>query len=236
VPAAMQQSSRPHRVGARPQPLPSWPDRAEITSPSAIAMLATMRTLRLLNPFMKGPQTLTSAARELGRPPSSLAYWVPRLLGEGLLVRLGDRARAGRSMPVYRTPGRRLTVPFDALPFDQRVALLDDGRMRVLRRFLDGLDESMAQSREFSLEFGPSGSTGGSIQMVERSDPEPRDFTDGWLSLALTRVDALDLSREMEQLIERYADRAGSGTYVVHVGVAPAARHPWRSIEDPQTS
>lgn len=210
-----------------------WPEHFEITSLGAIEMLASLRTLRFLNPFMLDAQTQTSAAQVIGRPPSSMAYWVPRFLEAGLIIHIGDIARAGRPMPVYRAPGRQLTVPFSRLPFDQRVALLDDGRTRVLNRFLDGLDEAIAESEDFSLAFSPSGPTGYSLQMVEKPDPNPRHFTDGWMSLELTREDALDLSAEMEALVKKYSGRGGPKKYVAHAGVAPAAKHPWRSIDDP---
>ena len=98
----------------------AWPDHFEVTGPRAIELLASRRILRLLNPFMRGAHTLTTAAKAAGRSPSSLAYWVPTLLDAGWLVHLGNEARPGRAMPVYRTPGRRFTVPFALIPFDQR--------------------------------------------------------------------------------------------------------------------
>ena len=211
-----------------------WPDHFEITDPQAIELLTTMRALRYLNPFMRDAHTLTSAAAAVHRPASSVAYWVPRFVRVGLIVHLGDEARAGAAMPVYRAPGRHLTVPFALLPFDRRVALLDDGRKRVLDRFLDGIDEQMARSDEFSLEFGPSGETGASIQMLERpGQRRDRGFTDAWMMFNLTEADALQLSREMEDLMERYAAKTGPKRYVVHGGVAATPRHPWRSAGDP---
>jgi hypothetical protein len=202
-----------------------WPDHFEITDPQAIELLTTMRALRYLNPFMRDAHTLTSAAAAVHRPASSVAYWVPRFVRVGLIVHLGDEARAGAAMPVYRAPGRRLTVPF---------ALLDDGRKRVLDRFLDGIDEQMAQTDEFALEFGPSGETGTSIQMLERpGQRRDRGFTDAWMMFDLTDADALQLSRDMEELMERYAAKTGPNRYVVHGGVAKTARHPWRSAGDP---
>jgi hypothetical protein len=163
-----------------------------------------------------------------------MAYWIPRLLRHGLIVHLGDELRAGAPMPVYRAPGQRLTVPFAKLPFDRRVALLDEGRMRVLHRFLDGVDEQMARTDDFSIEFGPSGDRGTSIQMLERPDQrQARDFTDAWMMFSLAEDDARELSRELEELLVKYAAKSGPKTYIVHAGVAMAPRHPWRSAKDP---
>ena len=211
-----------------------WPDHVEITDPRAIELLTSMRTLRYLNPFMRAAHTLTSAAAAVHRPASSMAYWVPRLVRHGLIVHLGDETRAGAAMPVYRAPGRHLTVPFAKLPFDRRVALLDDGRRRVLNRFLDGLDEQMSRSDDFSLEFGPSGDTGAAIQMRERPDQRrDRDFTDAWMMFELTDEDALQLSNDIESLMERYSTKTGPKRYIVHSGLAATPKHPWRSADDP---
>ena len=211
-----------------------WPDHFEITDPQAIELLTTMRALRYLNPFLRDAHTLTTAAAAVHRPASSMAYWVPRFVRVGLIVHLGNEARAGAAMPLYRAPGRHLTVPFALLPFDRRVALLDDGRKRVLNRFLDGIDEQMARSDEFSLEFGPSGDTGASIQMLERpGQRRDRGFTDAWMMFSLTDEDALQLSRDIEDLMERYSTKSGPKKYIVHSGVAATPKHPWRSANDP---
>ena len=102
----------------------------------AIDLLADMRGLRMLSPFLRQTHTLTSAARALGRPASSLAHWVPRFVEAGLLERRGEQQRAGVAMPRYRAPARKLVVPFELIPFDTRVRLLDGGRLMVLRRFM----------------------------------------------------------------------------------------------------
>ncbi|MGL5811205.1 MAG: hypothetical protein ACRCYQ_14795 [Nocardioides sp.] len=212
----------------------AWPDHVEIVEPSAVALLSNLRALRYLNPFLRAAHNLSSAATAIGRPPSSVAYWVQKLLGEGLIVQLGDIPRAGRPMPVYRAAARQLRVPFDRLPFDSRVALLDEGRTRVLLRFLDGLDEAMVGSAGFALEF----SAVGKRSVVELIEPpvesRPRNFTDAWLNLRLSAAAARELCVELEELLKRYADRGGPGEYVVHVGIAPEPKHPWRSANDPR--
>jgi len=210
-----------------------WIARTDVVEPDAIALLADARGLRMLTPFMRRTHTLTSAARSLGRPASSLAHWVPRFVEAGLLERRGEQRRAGVAMPRYRTPARTLVVPFELIPFDTRVRLLDAGRLRILRRFMDGMDEALAASRSFGLSFAAYGEDGSVVDLVE-SDAEraTRAFTDGWRTLELTEDDALELSRKIEALVAHYAERTGPTTYLVHAGIAPDPAFPWRSATD----
>jgi hypothetical protein len=211
----------------------SWPDRAEVTDPTAIAMLTDLRALKFLMPFMSSTHTLTSAAALLGKPPSTVAYWLPRLVACGLLIHRGDLARAGASMPTYRAPARMLTIPYPSIPFDRRVALLDQGRMRILRRFLDGIDEELEAAGRFSISVTADGLTGTIIDLVQtREEGAARRYTDGWRTLELDEPDAVALARELEALITRYQDRHGRHRHVVHVGLVRDPRVRWRSVND----
>jgi len=136
-------------------------------------------------------------------------------------------------MPQYRAPARRLVIPFESISFDTRVRMLDEGRLRALRRFMDGMDEALAESRSFGLAFAAYGEEGSMIDL-EETDAERarRMYTDGWRSLELTDDDALELSRELEELVARYAGRTGPKTYLCHAGVAPDPVFGWRSATD----
>jgi len=210
-----------------------WPEQAEITDPTGIALLTDLRALRFLMPFLQEVHTLTSAARSLQRSTGAVAYWIPRLLAAGLIEHLGDEARAGRAMPRYRGVARQVVVPFEQVPFDRRVALLDGGRLRVLRRFLDGIDEVLTDSHGYGLGFSNSPDGGMAITMVE--DPAAsaaRSYTDSWATLYLGPDDALALAQELEALVERYASRGGPRRHILHLGLAPDPRFRWRSAED----
>ncbi len=212
----------------------AWPDRREVTAPEAIRLLTDLKALRYLLPFTAAPHTLTSAAAALGRPVTTVAYWLPRFVQAGLLEHLGDVARAGKPMPRYRAIARQLAVPFASIPFDRRVALLDGGRMRLLRRFLDGIDEAMAGSEAFALGFSGRTDGGMAITMIEEPELMDRPYTDGWWSLQLDEASAVTLARELEALMEKYGNQTGPGTkrYVTHIGVAPDPRFRWRSADD----
>ena len=211
----------------------AWPDRAAITHPAAIALLTDARGITFLSPFLAATHTLTSAARAIQRPTSSMAHWVPRFVDAGLLERHDVVHRSGKPMPRYRTPARTLVVPFELIPFDARVRMLDQGRLRLLRRFLDGMDEALVAMGSFGLGFSAY-DDGVSAIILEETDSErvQRWYTDGWLTLTLTDDDAVELSREIEALLARYQGRNGPRTYVCHAGVAPEPEFRWRSAND----
>ncbi|MFN8023665.1 MAG: hypothetical protein U0Q03_19200 [Acidimicrobiales bacterium] len=212
---------------------PPWPKRCEITAPEAIALLTDLRGFTFLSPFLSSTHTLTTAARAAKRPVSSMAHWVPRFVETGLLERVGEVRRAGAPMPRYRTPARKLVVPFELIPFDARVRMLDEGRMRLLRRFMDGMDEELAASKSFGLSFAAYGESGSAIDL-EETDAEraARSYTDGWRMIDLDEDDAIEFSRELEALHLKYERRKGARTYIVHTGIAPDPKFRWRSAND----
>ena len=196
-------------------------------------MLTNLRSLRYLQPFLRDAHTLSSAAAVLARPTSTMAYWIPKFVRVGLLEHLGNERRAGMAMPRYRAPARQLTVSYAKIPVDSRVALLDEGRLRVLRRFFDGLDEAIESTEAFSLAFSASGESGSSVEMIETDGtPRKRRYTDAWMTLHLSDAEATDLAAEIEAVFAKYVDRTGPRRYIAHAGVAPDARHRWRSATD----
>jgi hypothetical protein len=214
---------------------PPQPEQATITDPHAVALVTDRTSLRFLAPFLEGPQTLTSAATALDRPRSSVAYWVPQFLQAGLIVRLADAIRRGPPMPRYRAVARQLAIPLRVLPLDRRVAFLDSGRHRLLRLFLDGLDEVLSAERGAALGVAAAGTGDGAaaITFIEpAARAQRRPYTDAWHVLRLDRSDAEALAEELEAVIERYAGRRGVRRYVVHAGLAAEPKVRWRSAED----
>ena len=211
----------------------AWPDKQVIDSPGAIALLSNLRSLRYLMPFLREPHTLSTAAAALKKPTSTVAYWIPRLLDVGLIVHIEDRQRAGMAMPVYRAVAKQLTVPYHLVPFDSRVTLLDQGRMSVLRRFLDGLDEAIEKTDAFSLGFSADENSGAAIEMLESNEQQQRrPYTDGWITFRLSEADAIECASELEAIVAKYSTKTGR-RYIAHVGLAPDPKHRWRSFNDP---
>jgi hypothetical protein len=211
----------------------AWPDRLVVRAPGAVHLLTDLRAIRYLAPFLRRPHTLSSAAEAVEKPTSTVAYWIPKFVREGLVVELSPTARAGMAMRRYRACARQLVVPLDAMPLDRRVALLDEGRHRTLRRFLDGLDEAMVEADLGGLVFqahGEDAPTGISITV----DDEPRTprIYDSWLLASLTPEQAEQLAGELEALVAKYANGSRGRPHIFHLGFAPEPRHRWRSATD----
>jgi hypothetical protein len=204
----------------------------ELHDPTAIALITDLRGLSMLTPFLTDAHTLSSAAKVLRRSPSTLAHWVPRFVAAGVLEVVEVQRRAGAPMPRYRTAARKFVIPFGLIPFDVRVRMLDEGRLRMLRRFMDGMDESLAAGT-VGLSFTSYGDGGTAIELEETDTRRAaRDYTDGWRTLDLTEDDAIALGREIEALIRRYEGRRGPKKFHCHAGIAPEPAFPWRSAND----
>lgn len=218
-----------------------WPQQHQVHDPRAIELLTDLRALRFLMPFSRRAHTLTSAAAELERPPSTLAYWIPRFRRAGLLVEIDRIRRTGASMPLLRTPARELTVAFGDIPIDRRIGLLDTGRIRILHRFLDGVDEALERERGVMLGFSGEEAQSTAIRLIEPggdttkwpwSTAGERPYTDGWLTMRLDESAARELAGELESLFEKYSARGGRHRYIVHAGVAREPKVRWRSAAD----
>lgn len=210
-----------------------WPGRLVVRDRGAVELLTDLKAVRYLAPFLRRPHTLSSAAAVLGIVPSTLAYWLPRFVREGLLVELDPVARAGMPMRRYRATARELLVPLAAMPLDRRVALLDAGRLRLLRRFLDGLDEVLAGKGLGGLVFRASSDDTDTGVAITVDEPEAaRDWFDAWMTAPLTAAQAKAFARDLEMLVEKYSTGTTGRMYQIHLGFAPEPRHPWRSAED----
>ncbi|HEX9259137.1 MAG TPA: hypothetical protein VF855_06335 [Acidimicrobiales bacterium] len=213
-----------------------WPERLAITDPKAVELLTNLRAVPFLGPFLRGEQTLSAAAACAQRPVSSLAYWLKQFVRAGLVVETGRIARNGMAMPCYRAAARNLVVPIASMPVDRRASMLDEGRLRLLRRFLDGLDEAMVADGLGGLRYYATSSPTGVAVEVDDGEGEAGShrWTDSWGLLRLSSDHARDLVRELEDIANRYAAMtdAGGRRFVVHLGVAPDPRHRWRSADD----
>lgn len=209
-----------------------WADELTITDADAIAMLTDRRALRFLVPFMSAEHTLSSVAAQLEKSPSTVAYWIPRLVRAGLLQQRDTVQRAGRAMPRYRAAALNFVIPYRLVPFDRRVALLDGGRYSVMHKLLDGVDEELARVKDFSLKISATGNGGFAVQTTESALERNRlALTDSWFKIRLTEDDARNFARELDAVYEKYMHRTGSKVYYGHVGLAREPRHNWRSVE-----
>ena len=233
---AKSRSAAEERPGRSPDELPDgWPGELTVKRPKAIELLSNRKALHFLMPFLGAEHTLTSAAAALGKRPSTVAYWVPRFVDAGLLIHLGDEQRAGRAMPRYRAAARTFVIPFRLLPFEGRVALLDGGRLTVMNKLLDGVDEQLAKVGDFGLRVSAPVDGGIAVHTTDDAARAKQPFTDSWFRVNLTERDAIEFATRLDELFEEYADRSGPNRYYGHVGLVREPKHAWRSAE-PQRS
>ncbi len=194
-----------------------------MSRPDALALLSNLKAVRALFPFLVGEQTLTSAALLAKRRPSSLAYWVPKFVGAGLIEELRRERRAGAPMPVYRAVAKSLVARYHLMPIDERMKLFDDARDHSLRRYFDGLDEAMAREKASSLVFA---ATDDGVQISSIGEAPRRTYNEIWRDLRLLEADAVALAEEIEALLAKYAERESrrGKTYLMHAGLAPGAK------------
>src|SRR5687768_15418609 len=96
------------------EPGVSVPDQQSLTSPGAVDIVCNLRAIRKLEPFMRAEHTLSTAASSLGVSPSTLAYWIPRFVRNGLLHVVRHEERAGMAMTWYRASALSYFVPMSA--------------------------------------------------------------------------------------------------------------------------
>jgi len=91
----------------------SW-KRLELDS-LATQVLTDTRALRYFAPFMRGPATLTEAARAAGISPQAMKYWLKKFLDAGLVKTAPSSKPKGATR--YTATAPAYLVPFEATRF-----------------------------------------------------------------------------------------------------------------------
>ena len=102
-----------------------WPSEHVVRGPRAVDTLLDLKSIRCIGPFLHGACTLSEAAAILDLSTSTVAYWIRKLEGAGLITRTTPRQRAGMAMPRYRAAGQVLFLPFSEVPPGMTSELLD---------------------------------------------------------------------------------------------------------------
>lgn len=197
-----------------------------VDSPPAVDLLLNLKATRMLAPFLHTEHTLSSAASTVAVAPSTMAYWIPRFVRNGLLVRTRVEQRGGAPMPWYRAQAPTFFIPIGAVPERVRFAFLERGRSRVIELFDDALDDLMASGPLAGVTVRGSGPRGVDIEFAPPPIGSGHDpWTEFWGVLQLAPEDAESFAREIGDLVRTYRDREGRGVeVVVHAGVIAAAK------------
>jgi len=208
---------------------PTTPTRTTmvVTAHDAVDLLINMQAARHLRPFMKSEQSLGSAAAELGRRPSSVAYWVRRFVQAGLLVIAREQPRAGKAIPYYRAAADEFHVPFDAMPKGAREEFLHGARKMMVGEFAAATERAVRTYYAQGLCITGHPQRGISISFIEPADGHRSPVTEWWGHVSLTKAAAESLQDELESLVARFAidqPAEGKSRYLMMVGITPTKR------------
>lgn len=188
---------------------------ARVDDPTVAKLLMDDAYRSVLGAFLGHDRSAGDAARSLGRDLDATLYRVKRLLRHGLLVRVGQRRRAGRPIAVYRSAHERWFVPFHALPYADleetfRGLHVEHAHAlaRAAARALHGADWA-----GYRIERGADGQLWMHGVRDDGTPFAPGDLvaTDAAVELHLTPDDARALGAELTALVQRYTGRSRSG-------------------------
>lgn len=193
----------------------------------AVDLLLNMQAAKHLAPFMRTEHSLGSAAAELDRRPSSVAYWVGRFVKAGLLVVAREQPRAGKAIPFYRAAADEFQVPFDAMPKGSREEFLHGARKMMVGEFATAVERVARTHYSEGLRIAGHPTRGMSISFIEPKDGGDSPVTEWWGKVSLTKQEASELQEEMEALVARFnTEQTGPGRsrYLMMIGIAPTKR------------
>jgi hypothetical protein len=196
-----------------------------VGSPQAAATLAAGRGTTYLQPYFDQPTSIAEAARSLAKPLARVHYWTHRWHDLGILEVAEVIARKGRPIRRYRTVADVIEVPPQLLPhslFEQQLA-------RANRELVAGMEAAV-----------PEVTLGGLLRIhkppgehsvtTDRTLDGPRtgrgDVLQCNFTASLDREEAAQLRQELEQLRDRWtqkAGRLGAGTHLVALAITPLA-------------
>lgn len=145
-------------------------------------------------------------------PLNLTCYHLRQLCTLGLMVRAGQKERAGRPTPLYRTAGDAFFVPAELADRSW-----GDDRSREMRSLLERSQGDLA-GELFCVESDR-------IEVRKIHDEEggaPRSM-ELWLMLKLDELTARELRQDLKALTDRYESRvveSGKG-FVFHAALAP---------------
>jgi predicted ArsR family transcriptional regulator len=187
-----------------------------ITNPKVAAAFANARQRFLILKLVDREQSLLQFSQASGISLSLLHYHVTQLQKLGLVEVTKIKPRSGRSMKYYRATAKSFFVPAQLVP-------LRHDLMNALRA---GLDRSQQVGENDGVLYSVDGDARPRMQNI--SGKTRQASLEQWLSLKLSKVDALSLADEIKLLFARYGGGcSGQGqNYLIYCALAPATPHP----------
>lgn len=205
-----------------------------LDSRAAEILLDTQR-VRLLEPFIHQPCTISKAAREREQSVKKMAYWVDQFMQLGLVKEVTP-ALSRRAATYLTTAPHFVLENLDAFLLREYI---NEQFLPLWELFAENLHQDSRRYAELWDYHVFADETGDMIRHFApawerqeyRYDPATvyGDNVNTWALLPLTREDASDLMGKLEQLLAEYIQRADRSpepkVYLVHVGVVRHHQH-----------
>ena len=185
--------------------------------PEHIDAFANPLRVRVLMLCAGRERSLSDLQRSVSVPLNKLHYHVSRLLESGLLLVNRAEPRAGRAIRYYQAVAGSFVVPQDRLP-----ELPSDKLSSELRR---SLAKEQGRTDEGVLLYSAGAEGKVLVKLTPREQSTPSRGIELWRLIKLGPTERTNLTRELNELLERYsalAARAGGESFLVHAAFAPA--------------
>ncbi len=181
----------------------------EITERDVANALSAHTGPQYLAPYFGRDRSVAEAVEYLDEPMGKVHYWTRRWHDLGLLEVVARQERAGRAILRYRTVADKFVVPERLLP----ETLLERQLDRVNRRMLHNLQREfpeVAYEGELTVWL-PPGQRGISIDRAtsRRAEFAAKGGFQSSFVVNLEPHEAVELREELEQLRDRWLERAG---------------------------
>jgi len=187
-----------------------------VTDRRAAAVFSVPLRRRLVLHLIGQERSLAEIANDTGLDLKRLHYHVTVLTKLGLLVVAHEQKRAGRPIKMYRATAKAFFVPEDAAHTGP-----DEVLTAELRR---SLAKQRTRSRA-GIVYHLGGDGEPRMQPVRRSPAKGVPAVEHWRVLRLSQLDALRLSKDIEDRFKAYADShdGSAESYLVHFALAPSS-------------
>ena len=192
--------------------------------PQAARLLLHDKARRVLKPFLKTTCTVTQAAQTAALPPNVAAYWVKKLLEQGMLRRVGQ----GQGT-LYQATDTAYFAPFAVLDAESVAGLY--------RELMQPFEEVFAHSIS-TLMADPQADWGVCLSVTDKElvltvvdetsnltlnarHPAAPATLNLWGNLTLDFAEAKALQHDLIEVYQRYLGKTGGQRYTLRLGMVP---------------
>ena len=203
-----------------------------IRDEKAARLLVDVAQLKLVLPFMERERSVGEVAKQLGLALDATTYRVKKLVKLDILYETRKQARKGRAVTYYRAASA-FFVPVDVLPNQTTEELLGQADVPMREQIARSMTRALYEASPFQnwgvlvgrdssgnarLGLAPPGADWAFENLLAPGAPA---LVSSWMPLELEFEDAKALQAELFSLINKYAQKGGSQTYLLGLALSP---------------